>query len=107
MRHSMEQNMPKLIALLCVTLARSPALAQDKSKDAEKSKVTDKSKLVDKKAHTPPPKMTPEQKKEAIAASCKQEATSLKLKGEPLETFMKSCLDEPPPSEPAPPAPSK
>ena len=72
--------MRKLFGLLCVMLACSPAMAQDKSKDP------------DKKAPLTPPLMPPEQKKQAIATECKKEAAALTLKDEALKTFLSSCL---------------
>lgn len=74
--------MRKLIGLLCVILACAPALAQDKSRDPGK------------KVPLVPPKMTSEQKKQAIAAECRKEAASLKLKGEDRKSFMGSCLTD-------------
>lgn len=74
--------MQRLIGLLCVMFACSPAMAQDKSKDPGK------------KAPLPPPTMTTEQKKQAIATGCRKEAAALNLKGEPLKEFMGSCLKD-------------
>jgi hypothetical protein len=83
--------MRTLIGLLCVILACAPALAQDKSKD------------TDKKVPPVPPKMTSEQKKQAIARECRKEAAALKLKDEDRKSFLSSCLmDSVDPKEIAP-----
>ena len=80
---SIRRDAHKSLGLLCVLFVCFPVLAQD-------------NKAQEKKALAPPPKMTPEQKRQAIAASCRKEAQALNLKGEPLKQFMKSCRDEPP-----------
>jgi psiF repeat len=80
---SIRRDAHKFLGLLCVMFVCLPVQAQE-------------SKPPEKKPHAPPSKMTAEQKRQAIAASCRKEAQALNLKGEPLKQFMKSCRDEPP-----------